>query len=87
MEGNCDCCNGYCGLDNGCNCSACMKLDIRARCLPKDYLVNTTGAACKKGTTGVYYCGKRVLVGVINCDGYCGPTNGPECNDCRKLND
>ena len=28
LDTNCMCCNGYCGPDNGCNCSACMKLDI-----------------------------------------------------------
>jgi hypothetical protein len=33
LEGPCDCCNGYCGPENGCNCSACMQLDIKMRCL------------------------------------------------------
>ena len=64
-----------------------MKLDIQARVLPKGYLVNREGYACKKGTTGSFYCGRKVLIGVAFCDGYCGPTNGPACPSCRTLND
>ncbi|XP_055344526.1 uncharacterized protein LOC129592499 [Paramacrobiotus metropolitanus] len=85
LNGNCRCCDGFCGPDNGCNCQACMKLDIAARCLPKGYLVNKEGATCRKGTTGLYYCGRRVLVGKDDCDGHCGPTNGPNCSACKML--
>lgn len=80
---NCMCCNGYCGPDNGCNCSACMKLDIQVRLLPKGYLVNREGTACRKGTTAAFYCGRKVLRGIAFCDGYCGPTNGPACPSCK----
>lgn len=34
----CLCCNGYCGPIEGCNCSACMELDIQSRRLPKGNL-------------------------------------------------
>ena len=80
------CCNGYCGPDNGCNCASCMKLDLMIRQLPKGYLVNREGGVCRKGETGSFYCGKKVLIGVAFCDGYCGPTNGPTCVSCKTMN-
>ena len=43
LEGNC-CCNGYCGPTNGCNCRACMQLDIETRGLPPGFWVNNEGA-------------------------------------------
>ena len=86
LETDCMCCNGYCGPDNGCNCKYCMKLDIAVRALPKGYLVNRDGAACRKGTSGNFYCGRKVLIGVAFCDGYCGPTNGPSCVSCNTIN-
>ena len=54
-----------------------MKLDIAMRCLPFGYFVNKEGQACRKGTNGSFYCGRKVLDGVPGCDGYCGPNNGP----------
>ena len=36
LETNCDCCDGNCGPDDGCNCKACMKLDIESRFLGKN---------------------------------------------------
>jgi hypothetical protein len=77
LDTNCNCCNGYCGMDDGCNCSACMKLDIRSRALPKGYLVNREGYPCRKGVNSIFYCGRKCLFGVAFCDGYCGPTDGP----------
>jgi len=43
----CDC-DGNCGPENGCNCTACMELDIKTRKLPKGYWVNEEGANCSK---------------------------------------
>ena len=80
----CGCCDGYCGPTNGCNCSACMKLDVGRRWLPPGWLVNRDGCPARK-SQGIFYCGRRVLVGVVNCDGYCGPTNGPNCVACQIL--
>ena len=87
LETQCFCCDGYCGTTNGCNCASCMKLDIKSRLLPKGYLVNREGAIARRGSTNHFYCGRKVLNGVIFSDGYCGPTNGPACNSCKVLNE
>ena len=82
----CVCCNGICGPSSSCNCSFCMELDIKGRSLPKGWLVNSSGFNARKHNAhGIFYCGRKVLDGVANCDGYCGPTNGPNCDDCKKL--
>jgi len=49
-------------------------------------LVNKEGATCRKGETGNYYCGRACLKGIAFCDGYCGPTNGPNCPSCKLVN-
>jgi hypothetical protein len=82
---DCRCCNGSCGPTNGCNCSACMQLDLNSRILPKGWLVNREGFPSKKGSTGQFYCGRCVMRNIPNCDGYCGPDNGPNCDSCKKL--
>ena len=80
----CNCCNGYCGPTNGCNCSSCMQLDIKG--LPRGTLVNRHGSTSSRSNeTGQLYCGMKVMVGEPDCDGYCGPTNGPNCNACQIL--
>lgn len=85
LNGSCGCCDGNCGPTNGCNCVNCMKLDIEARALPAGYLVNREGRIARKGDAGMWYCGAMVMQGVSNCDGYCGPTNGPQCSACARL--
>ena len=82
----CICCDGMCGLGNGCNCSCCMALDVSARRLEtaKDWLVNRDGFNARK-SLGRFYCGRKVMLDVPGCDGYCGPTNGPNCYACRML--
>ena len=32
----------------------------------------------------LYYCNKKVVL--IGGDGYCGPNDGPQCPECKKLN-
>ena len=81
----CECCNGYCGLADGCNCSSCMKLDLISKNLPRGWLINREGFQSRKGKTGLFYCGRRVLVGTPYCDGYCGPSDGPNCFSCKQL--
>ncbi len=61
------------------NCSDCMGFDIRqGRNLPSGWLVNRHGYAAKK-SGDLFYCGRLVMEGVENCDGYCGPNDGPNC--------
>lgn len=85
LNQRCVCCNGYCGPTNGCNCVDCMKLDVDSRRLPKGYLVNKEGAVARQGSTGIFYCGRKVMQPSNLCDGYCGPTNGPNCSSCIIL--
>ncbi|KAK3100706.1 hypothetical protein FSP39_024049, partial [Pinctada imbricata] len=49
-----------------------------------DGLINSAGALARKGETGKYYCGMRVL-SCGCCDGHCGPNNGCNCPPCQKL--
>jgi hypothetical protein len=47
-------------------------------------VINSAGYIAKMGTTGKYYCGRRVLY-CSCCDGHCGPTNGCNCESCQQL--
>ena len=85
LNTKCACCNGTCGPTNGCNCVACMELDVSSRCLPNGYLVNKEGRVSKLAPNGNVYCGSKVMNGVPGCDGWCGPNNGPQCSSCRIL--
>nr|XP_034301899.1 E3 ubiquitin-protein ligase HERC2 isoform X3 [Crassostrea gigas] len=49
-----------------------------------DGLINTAGVLARKGETGKYYCGMKVL-SCTCCDGHCGPNNGCSCLHCQKL--
>ena len=81
----CECCNGVCGGTNmdGCNCLACMELDLKARNLPKgSWLVNCEGFNAKKSSeNGFFYCGRKVLKDNRSC----GP-DGQNCVSCSQLN-
>lgn len=85
LHGFCRCCNGFCGPTNGCNCSECMMLDIKNRSLPKGWLVNKEGFSARRSQIGFFYCGRKCMTGFARCDGYCGPTNGPNCSSCKEL--
>lgn len=76
-----------CGPVNGCNCVSCMQLDLKSRRLPEGYLVNREGANARLGPNGIFYCGRfsKDLVDRGDCDGYCGPENGPNCDPCQEL--
>lgn len=84
LDTPCSCCNGYCGTSSGCNCLNCMRLDIEARALPLGYLVNREGRMARKGSTGNWYCGAKQSH-LLRSDGWCGPTDGPQCNPCKIL--
>ena len=97
----CQCCNGYCGPDRGCNCVPCMRLDLQKRKLPTGFLVNKEGypataffytGHCQWGTADKadpIYCGRKVLPydskWGLKRDGHCGPTTGPACDSCKVL--
>lgn len=85
LNTHCACCNGVCGPTTGCNCVACMELDVASRCLPTGYLVNKEGRISKLAPNGNVYCGSKVMNGVPGCDGWCGPNDGPQCSSCRIL--
>lgn len=61
-----------------------MKLDIDSRNLPKGWLVNSKGFSSRKGKTGLFYCG--CLDRNLRMK-YCGPTDGPNCESCQKLDE
>jgi len=78
--------NDICGPMTGTNCKDCQKLDRESRDLPKGFLMNGQGRICRHGGNGSdWYCGAGVLQGVPGCDGYCGPTNGPNCPACQEM--
>ncbi|RLU17868.1 hypothetical protein DMN91_010107 [Ooceraea biroi] len=51
-----------------------------------DGLINAAGVVAKKGFSGHYYCGMRVL-SCVCCDGICGPQQGCNCTSCQKLDE
>jgi hypothetical protein len=81
----CECCSSSCGPSSGCNCVDCMLLDVKARNLPKSYLVNKLGRIARKNESGKVYCGASVLRDNDESDGWCGPNNGPQCEACQIL--
>lgn len=82
----CQCCDGQCGPTNGCRCTSCMELTVRSRGLPRGYLVNREGATARRyRDQGKFYCGRAVMPFAFGSDGYCGPTNGNNCDACNKL--
>jgi hypothetical protein len=85
----CSCCNGKCGVSNGCNCSGCMLLDVQKKQLPHGWLVNRDGASARRSGDGSekFYCGRMVMTHDTRTDGYCGPTNGEQCVACQRLNE
>ncbi|RNA05305.1 E3 ubiquitin- ligase SINA-like 4 [Brachionus plicatilis] len=63
------CCDGICGPADGCNCSECMMLDIKYRCLTKGWLVNKEGFRARRSQTGLFYCGRKCMENDPLCDG------------------
>ncbi|XP_049844846.1 E3 ubiquitin-protein ligase HERC2 [Schistocerca gregaria] len=49
-----------------------------------DGLLNSVGVMARKGESGHYYCGLRVLTCAC-CDGVCGPQSGCNCGACQQL--
>jgi hypothetical protein len=82
----CLCCNDICGDLDGCNCSSCMKLDVKARNLPFGWLVNSDGYNSRKSSRdGLFYCGRKCRNKKDGTLGFCGPTSGKNCSSCKRL--
>ncbi|KAI8613800.1 hypothetical protein BC830DRAFT_1169948 [Chytriomyces sp. MP71] len=47
--------------------------------------VNAKGHLARLGETGSYYCGQPLDRRCYCCNGYCGPTNGVNCDACFDL--
>ena len=73
LNGQCGCCNGNCGPNNGCNCVDCMRLDVEVRQLPPSTLVNRQGRVSQR-------LGRGFVCGIRDCT---GPSN--RCTGCRRL--
>ncbi len=79
-------CDGCCGPTNGPNCQACRRADDMVG--RGTATLNLDQVYCWYSCeTHSFYCNRNVLYNVPNCDGYCGPTNGPNCNACRGLDE
>lgn len=83
FEERCSCCDGNCGPNNGCNCRACMEVDIGSRKLAPGFWVNKEGMTCRKGPNGNVYCGRKKSTRATN--EYCGPIEGPQCYACKII--
>lgn len=80
--------DGQCGPSAGPQCTDCLIAQDR---LHMGALVNDAGAQMHLGGTGFvgyngtcsYYCGRNLGTRAIpGSDGRCGPTAGPQCQDC-----
>ena len=67
--------DGYCGPKSGPNCHACRVLKTKK--------MDKLNKELKfQGDSGYIYCGQWMGVIESGHDGYCGPNNGPPCDDC-----
>ncbi|XP_065054194.1 uncharacterized protein LOC135682995 [Rhopilema esculentum] len=82
----CSCSGAQCGPETGCNCNACMKLDVVTQSLAVRTYVNRMGHPSKQSTKNEnFYCGRMVLKGTSRKDVCCGPKRGKSCSACREL--
>lgn len=87
IEGpRCGCCDGYCGPINGCNCDACMMLDIELRKLPQGCLVNNQGRLAQiNSTNGYYSCGVDMMGMKCGENGLCAACTGlTRAHQCQR---
>jgi hypothetical protein len=83
-EVHCGCtCDGLCGSGDGCNCAACMELDLKARGLGKNCLVNKDGFTAML-IDSKFYCGRK-LKSVFHGSSNCEPTATTNCIACKSL--
>ncbi|CAG9332995.1 unnamed protein product [Blepharisma stoltei] len=81
MKVRCKCCDGNCGPGNGCNCAACMELDVKAMQLPRGYLLNRCGRISKMCTDGKVHC----YAPIQNVEIRCTPESSNQCRECAIL--
>eukprot|EP01084_Bolivina_argentea_P083231 150708_1 len=72
--------DGKCGPNDGPNCAACRVL--KNDDIPK---YNDKNDIVWQGSSGLFYCGKKIDKKNKHHDGYCGPNNGTPCSSCYKL--
>ena len=81
----CNCCDGVCGPNGGCNCADCMVLDMAARGLPRGSLVNRAGEISRRALDGHYYCGNTLLLGPFTEPFVCRSELQSQCRACNSL--
>jgi len=79
--------DGYCGPTNGPQCKSCYLYQNHLPALNKliPGYFNSKGNPVCIGDNGVFYCGRYIGNNLKGSDGYCGPTNGPQCHPCKIL--
>ena len=79
-----NCCDGNCGPDNGCNCTACIQLDKEFYQLEKNQMLNKMGVVCQL-VNNSFYCGGNYFVNGKCIQ--CAPGNGNfMCMGCSAVN-
>ena len=87
----CTSCDGQCGPNNGCQCSACLELTLVNSMRPPNQKKNRDGNLSWISFDNYHknkllnYCGKQGDYSCSQCDGICGPTNGCQCKSCELL--
>lgn len=85
----CKCCDGNCGPDNGCNCSAYMKTHCQMLNLQQGMLINNCGIPSKLYQNNLFYCGRtfKFRTGFLFIkhftDAVCLPPS--QCEECLIL--
>lgn len=75
------CCDSTCGPTNGCNCRACMLIDVNQRMLKPGFLVNREGRNCRVSkSNGLVQCGA-----MFKDAQRCGPKNETQCEACKII--
>lgn len=80
----CRCCNGICGPVSGCNCSACMILDVTSRNLPRGWLVNQQGAPCVRRNEH-FFCGRVSTYTEDDKILRCNLDDKEQCDSCKVI--
>jgi hypothetical protein len=75
----CNGCDGNCGPDDGCNCSACLKLDIEFHKLSKQQMLNHEGIICEL-VENAFYCGRKYNYEMLKCAYQRG-----QCEGCKRM--